>query len=229
MGASIHQLVIIYQKDSTGNTKLLSFSVLIVFLHMVRRDTRQWCRNPVVDLSLALKMIANVYLTVTSCSKLFELRVFKSVCKYTAIIQQTVFEIRVFFIIFAAGIFAFTIAILHLLRSCPYEGCEAPETGFSDHFAGALSATYFFMASLRLFYVVCMCFCIGPSSNHGKSFYFHIDVSYSCSQGGIWDPIGDEFKTHRWAFHIMMAIYFFFTVIVMLNVLIGKIPFNVWP
>ncbi|KAF9362335.1 hypothetical protein BGX34_006376 [Mortierella sp. NVP85] len=51
----------------------------------------------------------------------------------------------------------------------------------------------------------------------------YIGVSYSCSQGGIWDPVGDEFKTHRWAFHLMMAIYFFFTVIVMLNVLIALI------
>ncbi|KAG0044184.1 hypothetical protein BGZ83_010572 [Gryganskiella cystojenkinii] len=41
---------------------------------------------------------------------LFELRINKSVCKYVTIIQQAIVEIRVFFIIFACGIFAFAIS-----------------------------------------------------------------------------------------------------------------------
>ncbi|KAG0246546.1 hypothetical protein BGX31_000997 [Mortierella sp. GBA43] len=117
---------------------------------------------------------------------LFEMRVNESVCKYTTIIQETVYEIRVFFVIFAIGIVAFTIATLHLLRACPYETCEEPQTEFDGHILGALSATYFFM-------------------------------------GGRWDPVSNEFSSHHWAFHLMMAIFFFFTVIIMLNVLIALI------
>ncbi|KAF8940294.1 hypothetical protein BGZ58_007066 [Dissophora ornata] len=42
-------------------------------------------------------------------------------------------------------------------------------------------------------------------------------------KSGIWDPISDGFSTDDWAFHIMMAMFFFFTVILMLNVLIALI------
>ncbi|KAF9962624.1 hypothetical protein BGZ72_000044 [Mortierella alpina] len=152
VAASIDQLVILYKGDATGNTRILSFSVLAVFIHA-----------------------------------LFELRINKSVCKYVTIIQETVIEIRVFFIIFAGGLFAFTVATLHLLRGCPVLGaCEAPTTKLTPHFLGALSATYFFM-------------------------------------GGRYDPVSDEFDSEDWGFHLMMVVYFFFTVIVMLNVLIALI------
>ncbi|KAF9952386.1 hypothetical protein BGZ70_000617 [Mortierella alpina] len=118
---------------------------------------------------------------------LFELRIYKSVCKYVTIIRESVAEIRAFFFIFAGGLVAFTIANLHLLRACPTPGaCEEPETNFAKHFLGALSATYFFM-------------------------------------GGRYDPVEDEFGSQDWGFHLMMMGYFFFTVIVMLNVLIALI------
>ncbi|KAF9096760.1 hypothetical protein BGX27_001091 [Mortierella sp. AM989] len=153
MAASANQLMIIHQENTQGNTHLMSFSVLAVFLHM-----------------------------------LFELRINESVCKYVTIIQNAVFEIRVFFIIFAVGIFAFTIATLHLLRACSYEGCVVPEPdkGLPLNFFHALSAIYFFM-------------------------------------GGRWDPANELFMTENWSFHIMMAIFFFFTVILMMNVLIALI------
>ncbi|KAF9959765.1 hypothetical protein BGZ65_000070 [Modicella reniformis] len=151
MVAGIQQLVVIYRGDSSGNIRLVSFSVLVVFIHM-----------------------------------LFELRINKSVCKYVTIIQETVHEIRVFFFIFFAGIVAFAIAILHMLRGCPYEGCPEATTELSDHPIGALFATYFFM-------------------------------------GGIWDPVSKEFTQDKWAFQLMMAIFFFFSVILMLNVLIALI------
>ncbi|KAI8599249.1 hypothetical protein EDD21DRAFT_165045 [Dissophora ornata] len=151
MAASIDQIVVISQGDTHGNTRLLSFSVLAVFLHM-----------------------------------LFELRISRSVCKYVTIIQGAVYEIRVFFIIFAGGILAFAIATLHLLRSCPYEGCDPPTSGFSSNFIGALFDTYFFM-------------------------------------GGIWDPVSDDFVNNEFGFQLMMALFFFFTVILMLNVLIALI------
>ncbi|KAF9574312.1 hypothetical protein EC968_006819 [Mortierella alpina] len=44
-----------------------------------------------------------------------------------------------------------------------------------------------------------------------------------CKYGGRFDPVAVELNSEDWAFHFMMAIYFFFTVIVMLNVLIALI------
>ncbi|KAF9398390.1 hypothetical protein BGX21_007858 [Mortierella sp. AD011] len=38
-------------------------------------------------------------------------------------------------------------------------------------------------------------------------------------QGGRYDLVNDEFDSDNWAFHTMMIFYFFFTVIIMLNVL----------
>ncbi|KAF9965674.1 hypothetical protein BGZ70_004342 [Mortierella alpina] len=38
--------------------------------------------------------------------------------------------------------------------------------------------------------------------------------------GGRYDDVDDEFESEAWEFHVMMGVYFFFTVIVMLNVLI---------
>ncbi|KAF9083328.1 hypothetical protein BGX23_011573 [Mortierella sp. AD031] len=117
---------------------------------------------------------------------MFELRINKSVCKYVTIIQQAVVEIRAFYI-FAGGLLAFAIAILHLLRARPIEGCERESADFPRNFFGALSlsASYFFM-------------------------------------GGRYDPVLSLFENGDWEFHIMMIV-FFFTVIVMLNVLIALI------
>ncbi|KAF9081122.1 hypothetical protein BGX23_001287 [Mortierella sp. AD031] len=117
---------------------------------------------------------------------LFELRVNKTVCHFVTIIIQIFEKIRVFFFIFAGGILAFTIAILHLLRSCIGGPQNCTETEFPRHFFRAMSATYFFM-------------------------------------GGIYDPISPLFNTDLWAFHLMMIVFFLFTVILMLNVLISLI------
>lgn len=90
---------------------------------------------------------------------LFELRINKSVCKYVTIIQQAIVEIRVFFIVFACGIFAFAIATLHITTACPTKtGCRCDfelqpncttGTEFPSNFFYAVSATYFFMVSGR--------------------------------------------------------------------------------
>ncbi|KAF9115493.1 hypothetical protein BGX27_007622 [Mortierella sp. AM989] len=152
MVASFDQLVVISRDDPNGNTRLVSFSVLIVCLHM-----------------------------------LLEMRINKGVCKYVTIMQQAIAEIKMLFIIFAAGIVAFTIGILHLLHGCAVGECpNDPNSTFTKHFFGALSSTYFFM-------------------------------------GGRYDSISSKFTTKDWAFHIMMIIYFFFTIILMLNVLIALI------
>ncbi|CAO3570419.1 unnamed protein product [Mortierella alpina] len=122
---------------------------------------------------------------VVSLHALFELRVFKSVCKYVSIIQHSVVETRAFLLIFAAGIVAFTIAILHLLKGCPIPGeCTDPPSQFPAPFLRALSATFFFL-------------------------------------GGSYDSVSGEFDSQGWEFHILMSVYFFFTVVVMLNVLIA--------
>ncbi|CAO3570399.1 unnamed protein product [Mortierella alpina] len=76
----------------------------------------------------------------------FELRVFKSVNQYETFIAESVREMKTFFFIFAGGLVAFTIAILHLLRACQVPGsCEDSKSEFSKQFLGAFSATYFFM------------------------------------------------------------------------------------
>ena len=117
---------------------------------------------------------------------LFELRIYKSVCKFVTIIQQAVVEIRAFFVIFAGGILAFAIAILHLLHACAYDGCVPPETMFPNNFLRAVSSVYFFM-------------------------------------GGRWDPVSDNFDSDNFGFHVMMATFFFTSVVLMLNVLIALI------
>ncbi|KAF9132136.1 hypothetical protein BGW39_000712 [Mortierella sp. 14UC] len=158
VGSAI-QLKSISANNAQGYTRVISMSVLAVFLHM-----------------------------------LFELRVFKQVCKYVMIIKQTVIEIRGFFIIFAGGLLAFAIATQHLLRGCPVvveaedgsKGCDRAKTDFPENFFYAMSATYFFM-------------------------------------GGRYDPVSSFFETQDFGFHIMMIVFFFFTVIVMLNVLIALI------
>ncbi|KAF9301582.1 hypothetical protein BGZ74_006552 [Mortierella antarctica] len=90
---------------------------------------------------------------------LFELRVLKTVSHFVVIITRIISRIRVFFIIFFAGLVAFTVAILH---------------------------------------------------------------------GGRYDPITDDLGSENWAFQVLMIAYFFFTVILMLNVLIAllNVAFN---
>ncbi|ORZ09414.1 hypothetical protein BCR41DRAFT_398852 [Lobosporangium transversale] len=78
---------------------------------------------------------------------LFELRVNQMVCKYVTIIQQATVGIQVFFVIFATGIVAFTVGMLHLLHACPTSECGRVESegSFPIHFFGALSATHFML------------------------------------------------------------------------------------
>ncbi|KAG0271838.1 hypothetical protein BGZ95_000286 [Linnemannia exigua] len=130
---------------------------------------------------------------------LFELRVIKSVCHFVTIIIRVVSEIRVFFFIFAGGILGFTIAILHLLRACIYESCPSDDDPS-------------FIASL-------------PEEKRvvfPRNFYSAISSTYFF-MGGRYDAIDNQLSGDNWPFHTMMIIYFFFTVILMLNVLIALI------
>ncbi|KAF9417760.1 hypothetical protein BGZ94_009869 [Podila epigama] len=152
MASSVNQLANILQENSSGTTWDLSFSVVVIFLHM-----------------------------------LSELRVKQQVCKYVTIIIRIIVEIKVFFIIFALGILFFSLAIQHILRGCASKGCANSPTSFPENFFGAITAVYFIM-------------------------------------GGRYDPITTELgQEAAWQLHVMIMIYFLFTVVVMLNVLIALI------
>ncbi|KAF9178368.1 hypothetical protein BGZ50_007770 [Haplosporangium sp. Z 11] len=150
LGASIYQMVLILANYDYGLAWPLSFSVLIVFMHM-----------------------------------LFELRINKSVGKYITIIQQAFLEIKIFFVIFAAVVLVFTLALLHVIHACPVGECQQ-SSQFPKHFLDALVTIYFFL-------------------------------------GGRYDPVDDDFNNGSWAFKTMVSIYLFFTVILLLNVLIALI------
>ncbi|CAO3570194.1 unnamed protein product [Mortierella alpina] len=151
LAGSLLQLFNIQNGREDGQVYLLSFSVLLIFIHF-----------------------------------LFELRISKTVCHFVTIIIRIMSEIRVFFVVFSAGIIAFTIAILHMLHACPTDDCKRAGSKFPVNFFGAFSSTYFFM-------------------------------------GGRYDSVSNEFEDNEWSFHVMMIIYFFFTAILLLNVLIALI------
>ncbi|KAG0047818.1 hypothetical protein BGZ83_007215 [Gryganskiella cystojenkinii] len=120
---------------------------------------------------------------------LFELRINENVCKFVTIIRQAIVEMRVFFVIFACGIFAFAIATVHLVHGCANEnGCNRDRTDFPFNFFYALAGTYFFM-------------------------------------NGNYNPVDKEFGSEfpNWGLQIMMIIFVFFTVILMMNVLIALV------
>ncbi|KAF9390665.1 hypothetical protein CPB97_008728 [Podila verticillata] len=141
---------------------LLSFSLIIVFLHMVA-----------------------------------ELRVIRVVCKYVTIVLRIFSEIKVFMAVFASGILFFSLAIEHILRGRsigpnPVDGNATDSNStnsdgidFPKSFLGAITSTFFIM-------------------------------------GGRYDPVTvDLSEDKNIGLHMMILIYFFFTVILMLNVLIG--------
>ncbi|KAF9359542.1 hypothetical protein BGX26_012090 [Mortierella sp. AD094] len=74
---------------------------------------------------------------------LFELRVNESVCQFVTIIISILGKIRMFFVILIGGIIAFSVAMLYMLHSCPFETCVTPTTGFPTHFYKAFSSTFF--------------------------------------------------------------------------------------
>ncbi|KAI1321080.1 hypothetical protein EDD11_008661 [Mortierella claussenii] len=162
------QLLITIPEDRNesdlGNSRLLSFSILLIYTHL-----------------------------------LFELRVNRSVCNIVTIILRIVVKIRVFFFIFALSIMAFTHSTIHLLLAKNHdcltiasngnalsgpEYCAERETDFPSNYVGAISATYFMLA-------------------------------------GRYDFVDKNFQTDDWAFHILMATFFFVNVVLMLNVLIA--------
>ncbi|KAG0030684.1 hypothetical protein BGZ82_007320 [Podila clonocystis] len=164
--ASVIQLYNINDNEPVRAGWLLSFSLIIVFLHM-----------------------------------LAELRVTRVVCKYVTIVLRIFSEIQVFFAVFALEILFFSLAIEHILRGRSI-AMDSTDTFnnintlnctntdgilFPRHFLAAITSTFFIM-------------------------------------GGRYDPVNNDLSSEEnWALHIMILIYFFFTVILMLNVLIALI------
>ncbi|KAG0327835.1 hypothetical protein BGZ99_006789 [Dissophora globulifera] len=64
--------------------------------------------------------------------------------------------------------------------------------------------------------------CTEPTTIFPKNFYGSFSATFFF-MGGKYDPISEEFNDENWAFHTMMIFYLFFTVILMLNVLIALI------
>jgi hypothetical protein len=63
-------------------------------------------------------------------------------------IIRAIYSIRVFFFVFAGGLFAFSIAIVHLMFACVGSGtdkCEYFTEGFSHNLLRAISVSYFMM------------------------------------------------------------------------------------
>ncbi|KFH64744.1 hypothetical protein MVEG_09476 [Podila verticillata NRRL 6337] len=125
---------------------------------------------------------------------LSELRVIQHVCKYVTIIIRVIVEIRVFFMVFALGILSFSLAIQHVIQGCPSKG-----GGDSNGCRKDLSTDfpYNFVEAISSTYFI---------------------------MGGRYDSVSKEFSdSPNASLQAMMAIYFFFTVILMLNVLIALI------
>ncbi|KAG0208467.1 hypothetical protein BGX33_006225 [Mortierella sp. NVP41] len=101
-------------------------------------------------LFIAIIVIAPVFLWLELIQLIREkqdyLRVFKSVCHFVSIIIRAISSIRVFFFVFAGGLLAFSIAILHLLYTCvDSDHCSYFTEGFSNILWRAFSMTYFMM------------------------------------------------------------------------------------
>ncbi|KAG0274617.1 hypothetical protein BGZ95_009621 [Linnemannia exigua] len=80
---------------------------------------------------------------------LFELRVIRGVCKFVSIIIHAISSIRVFFFVFAGGLLAFAIAIMHLLHTCTdADVCPSYTDDFSFNMFRVLSMTYFMMGGM---------------------------------------------------------------------------------
>ncbi|KAF9152688.1 hypothetical protein BG015_004857 [Linnemannia schmuckeri] len=64
--------------------------------------------------------------------------------------------------------------------------------------------------------------CSNLSKDFPTNFFESVSAVYFV-MGGRYDPFDNDFKSGNWAFHLMLIVFFFFTVILMLNVLIALI------
>ncbi|KAF9303676.1 hypothetical protein BGZ74_003270 [Mortierella antarctica] len=186
---------------------IVVFSVIFLWLEFQQflRIKAQYFMSPynIVDLIVYTLPLAGGIVGIVQEAKeveiralrLFELRVIKSVCKTVTVIIKVVGEIKVFFFIFAASIVAFTHTFLHLLWARRGVDVDGENGVEINHHA---------------------------SADYPKNPLMAFSATYFF-MGGRLDPVSDLFsETDTW-FHVMMIIYFFFTVILMLNVLIALV------
>ncbi|KAF9953731.1 hypothetical protein BGZ72_005194 [Mortierella alpina] len=64
--------------------------------------------------------------------------------------------------------------------------------------------------------------CEEPTTKFSRHFIGALSSTFFF-MGGRFDPVEDELESEDWSFHVMLGLLFFFTVIVMLNVLIALI------
>ncbi|KAF9334288.1 hypothetical protein BG006_002401 [Podila minutissima] len=178
---------------------IMSFSSMFIWLELQQllRHPMRYVMSPYnyVDwLAYLVPMVACGFqiweLDETGAGPLFELRVVEGICKVVAIILNVTYRIKVFFVIFAGCVFAFSHSFLYLF------------------WAGAGTATPEVIQA--------------KSENHPRDFGNSLTITYFM-MGGRYDPMADMFKNGDAGFLVMMAIYFFITVILMLNVLIALI------
>ncbi|KAG0361305.1 hypothetical protein BC939DRAFT_527754 [Gamsiella multidivaricata] len=130
---------------------------------------------------------------------LFEMRVIRSVCNIVTIILSIVIKIRVFFAIFALIVLAFTHSFLHLLLAENHDCITTDTNGNSISLLGT---------------------CFKRDTDFPGNFFGAISATYFF-MAGRYDPVSKDLDGEDWAFHVMIAIYFFINVILLLNVLIA--------
>ncbi|KAF9435825.1 hypothetical protein BGZ76_005428 [Entomortierella beljakovae] len=140
---------------------------------------------------------------------LFELRINRKVCKFVTIIIRILRKVTLFFFVFGAGLLTFTIAILHILSGCPTGICNTTCEAAAGNSTTGDSTTDNSTA--------------GEDESKCLPNFYQAVFSTFFYMGGLYDPISEDIKKGDWRFLTLMLIYFFFTIILLLNVLIALI------
>ncbi|KAF9580352.1 hypothetical protein BGW38_003039 [Lunasporangiospora selenospora] len=127
---------------------------------------------------------------------LAELRVSETVCKYITIVIDAIREIRVFFVVLGGVVLCFSLAILHVLHGVGGDLWPRPNVNLPSNYIGAVTTVYLMMG--------------------GRYDPLEDDLSGGSDSGGT-----PGYK--HWPLLVMVMIYFFFSSILMLNVLIALI------
>ncbi|KAI8351683.1 hypothetical protein B0O80DRAFT_111103 [Mortierella sp. GBAus27b] len=122
---------------------------------------------------------------------LFELRVFKPLGIVVNVILNIGVRIKWFFLVFAVFLVSFTHGFLYVLHTRRYRSCQNGSCDGTDY----------------------------PSS-YPTGFWPALSATYFFL-GGRYDPIDNSLDNGSVSFHVMMVIFYFFTVIILLNVLIA--------
>ncbi|KAF9091668.1 hypothetical protein BGX27_001992 [Mortierella sp. AM989] len=138
-------------------------------------------------------MILIVYIQL-----IFELRVIKSFCNMATIILSIIGRIAIFFIIFLIAIVGFAHAFMHLIHTHYKSLCDPAIAISSDSPSEYCSRAPVFPTDF-----------LGAISTT----YFFL--------GGRYDAVLAEMDGKDWAFHMLLALFFFLTAVLMLNIVIA--------